>query len=101
MSSIRRVREGTQTQGEDERIAYRLDVSNWGSGPADVSVVVKNRAGEDVTSEVAAGSSTVAGNVITLPVIHSLAAGMLYRVEVAFTVVGNVLEAVFYIRAEV
>ena len=101
MSSTREVLEGTQPQGVDERIAYRLTVTNWGSSPTSVSVVVKDRAGNDVTATVTTGSASVAGNVITLPVIHSLTAGVIYRCEVKFTIDGNVLEAYVYIRAEV
>lgn len=100
MSEIREVAEGLQVQGEDERIAYTLDVSNYGSSPTSVSVVVK-RGGEDVTSTVTTGSSSVAGNVITLPVIHSLVPDAIYRVEVKFTVSGNVLEPYFNIEGQV
>ena len=45
--STRQAREGTQPQGVDERIAYRLDVSNWGNDPTNVSVLVKDRDGCD------------------------------------------------------
>lgn len=55
----------------------------------------------DVTSTVMTGAASVEGNVITLPVIHSLTAGVIYRCEVKFTIDGNVLEAYVYIRAEV
>lgn len=101
MSSTREVREGTQPQGIDERIAYRLDVTNWGDAPASVVVVVKDRAGTDVTSTVMTGSASVEANIITLPVLHSLTAGVLYRVEVKFTIEGNQLEAYFFVKAEV
>ncbi len=101
MSSTREVREGTQPQGIDERIAYRLDVTNWGDAPTSVAVVVQDRAGTDVTSTVMTGAASVEGNVITLPVLHSLTAGVLYRVEVKFTIAGNELEAYFYVKAEV
>lgn len=101
MSSTREVREGTQPQGVDERIVYRLDVTNWGNSPTSVSVVVKDRAGIDVTATVMTGSASVAGNIISLPVLHSLTATVIYRVEVKFTIDGNVLEAYVYVRAEV
>ncbi|MBP8055068.1 MAG: hypothetical protein KA314_04470 [Chloroflexi bacterium] len=101
MSSTREVREGTQFQGIDERIAYRLDVTNWGDSPTIVSVVVKDRAGNDVTSTVMTGTTSTTGNVITLPVLHSLIVNVRYRIEVIFTVNGNVMEAYFFVRAEV
>lgn len=88
-----------QRQGEDEGIFYSLDVSAWGSSPTNVAVTVKHGA-EDVTAEVTTGTPVVAGKVITLPKIHGLTAGFVYRVEVAFTVSNNELETYFYIEAE-
>lgn len=97
--SIREVKEGTQYQGVDEEITYTLDVTSWGSSPTSPSVVGK-QAGADVTSTIMpVGSPSVSSNVITLPKIKSLTADLTYRVEVKFTVGGNVVEAYFDIAA--
>ena len=91
---------GDVAQGVDEQIAYSVTTTAWGSTPTSVGVVVKNSAGTDVTSTVASGSASVTGDIITLPVIKSLTAGEVYRVEVKFTVSGNILECYFRIAAE-
>ena len=101
--SIREVFEGKQTQGEDEEIVYTIDVSKWGDSPSSPSMVVKEETDdyEDVTSVVApSGSVSAAANVITLPTIKLLTAEKIYRVEVKFTMSGNVLETYIRIRGE-
>lgn len=96
---MRAVVESPVTQGVDEQIARKITTTPWGSDPTAVSVVVK-RDGGDVTSTVMpTGSPTVAGDVITLPVLKSLSAGI-YRVEVKFTSGGNVFETYFKVIAE-
>lgn len=84
-------------QGVDEQIAYTLTTTPWGSSPSNPAVVVKNSAGADVTASVTAGSGSVSGDVITTPIIKSLTAGEWYRVEVKFTISGNIPEAWFYL----
>ena len=104
MASIndREVLEGKQYQGVDESIAYTLDVSAVGSSPSSVSVVVKDVTnGTVVTSTVMpTGSASVSGNVITLPALKLLTAGVLYRVEVKYTISNNVLESYFYVQGQ-
>lgn len=101
MSPAREVLESPVPQGEDERIPWPVDISKWGSNPTDVSVVVKDGDGNDVTATVAEGSATVLNpTTIQCPVIHSLTAGQEYRVEVKFTVSGKTLEGFFIILAE-
>jgi hypothetical protein len=80
-------------QGVDERIAYRLTTTPWGSSPSSPSVVIKNAAGTDVTATYTTGSASAAGDVITTPTIHGLVANTWYRLEIKFTISGNVLEA--------
>ena len=101
MSNSREVIEGPQFQGVDERITYALDISQWGSNPTAIACVIKQGA-TDVTATVATGTPTATSTtVITLPQIHSLTAELEYRVEVKFTVAGQVVEAYFIIEAEV
>ena len=101
--NIREVAEGRQYQGEDESIAYTLDVSAVGSSPSSVSVVVKEAfTGEAVTATVMpTNSPTVNGNVITLSALKLLTAGVLYRVEVKYTISGNILENYFEVMGQV
>lgn len=54
MTSPREIIEGIQIQGEDERIPYTVDISEWGNTPTDITVVVKDSAGTDVTRDVTA-----------------------------------------------
>jgi hypothetical protein len=98
----REVIEGMQWQGEDERVIYALDVSNVGSSPTSASVVVKNSYGKDVTSDVIpANSTTTSGNVITLPSLQNLISGVIYRVEVKYTInTGSVYENFFRVKGQ-
>lgn len=102
MSSVREVAEGERPQGENESLPYTLTVTEWGSSPTATSCTVKDRTagGVDVTTSVTTGSTSVASDTITLPLIHSLVPGHVYRVYVQFTVSGGDWEAYFDIRAE-
>ena len=94
---------GEVDQGIEEEISgYTVTTTNWGPTPTGVTVVVtdESKNNEDVTATVTSGSSSVTGDVITLPTIKSLVMGHVYRVEIKFTAGGNVLEAYFRIRAE-
>lgn len=97
----REVRDGPQPQGVDERIYWTLDTSGWGAGtPSSIAVVVKDEDGDDVTSEVTTGSAVGGDGEIALPVLHSLTAGITYRVEAKFTLGSQVLEGYFFVEAE-
>lgn len=88
------IKEGLQWQGENEAVTYTVTTTPWGSSPSSPSVTVEdlNNNEKDVTSSVATGSASVAGDVITLPEISGLQRGHRYRVRVAFTTGGNDLE---------
>lgn len=102
MTRQREVVESPLVQGEDERIPYALNIEQWGTNPADITVVVKDEAGTDVSATVLTGSPTVlTETTIQLPTLHSLAAGSEYRMEIKFTLSGTtVLECYCYIRGE-
>lgn len=102
MATRREAKEGVQPQGVDERIAYTLTTTPWGSTPTGVAVSVTDDAdGSTVTSTVMpTNSPSVAGDVITLSLLRSLTAGHVYRVDVQFTCSGNLFEAYFRVRAE-
>jgi len=104
MTVSRQVAEGATNQGADEIIAYTLTTTNWGSSPSSVSVVVfdiTDGVRTDVTSTVMpTNSPSVQSDLITLSPLKSLTAGNTYRVEIKFTVSGNVLEAYAIVNAE-
>ena len=95
--------EGVQNQGVDEEIVYTITTTPWGSSPTSPSVVVKDLSDDSpVTSTVMPGDPpSVSGNIITLSALKLLTAGTRYRVEVTFTVSGNILECWFEVRGEV
>jgi hypothetical protein len=90
----REIQESPLYQGVDEEIKYKLKTTPWGSSPSSPSVVIKKLpSNEDVSSTCLNGSPSVSGDVITLPTVKSLSASTLYRLEVKFSVGGNVMEA--------
>ncbi len=103
MATSREISEGVQYQGSDEEIVYTLTTTNWGSSPSSPSAAIYSRSGDtytDVTTGAMSGSASAANDVITLPKISSLTAGTEYRVEVQFTISGNVFEAYAVILCE-
>jgi hypothetical protein len=84
----RQIIESPLYQGEDERIPYTLTTTPWGSSPTSPAVVVKLESDlSDVTATVIpSGSASVAGDVITLPIIRNLTTGVRYRLEIQFTI---------------
>jgi hypothetical protein len=82
-AKIHEVVEGIQYQGVDEEITYDIDTANWD--------VANNYA--DVTATVMpAGSPSVSSDTITLPELKSLTMDKHYRIEVKFTISGNIME---------
>ena len=103
MSTRREIKEGMQPQGEAEEIVYTLTTTPWGSTPSSTAAAIFSVVGDtytNLTTTNMTGVTSVTGDVITLPTIHSLTAGTQYRVEVLFTASGNVFEAVALIKAE-
>jgi hypothetical protein len=102
MGSMREVVEGVQVQGEDEEIAYTLDISDVGTNPTHITVVAKNTAtDQDVSATVLEGDpSLVSPTLIKLPVLKSLTRAQEYRIEIKFTVMGQVLEHYFIVECE-
>lgn len=85
----REVLEGIQQQGDAEGLIYDITVTNWGTAPTSPAMVVTRVSDSaDVTSQVSTGSASASGNVITLPKISGLTAGVQYIVTVTFTVTG-------------
>lgn len=99
---IQEVEQGPQSHTTSEELAYKIDVVDWVASPASpvVDRVMDLTTLTDVKATVMpSGLPTVAGAVITLPVLKSLTAGKSYRVEVTFTDGGNnKFEAIVFIE---
>lgn len=103
MTISREVKESKLLQGADEKIAYQLTTTPWGSTPTSVAVKcydITTGARTDVTSANLSGSASVNGDIITCPVLQSLTAGNWYRLEIQFVSGGNTWEAYAVIQAE-
>lgn len=93
MTVSRKIIESPLIQGSDEQISYTLTTTPWGSSPGSVTVVIKDANGTDVSATCLSGSASVSGDVITTPKVIGLTPGSKYRMEIKFTISGNVLEA--------
>jgi hypothetical protein len=104
MAISREVKQGRQSQGADERIAYTLTTTPWGSTPTGISVKAFDVTGGkrvDVTATVfPANAPTAAGDVITLSLLRALTPGHAYRIEVQFTTGGNLEEPYFFVDCD-
>lgn len=104
MPSVRTVKEGVQEQGSAEKISWILQTKPAGGTPTSPSVKVFDLVGEtriDVTGTVIpAGTPSIAGDSIVLPLIQSLTPGHTYRVEVSFVSFGNTEVPYFLIQAD-
>ena len=97
----RQTKERDIVQGIEEEVVYTLTTTPWGSTPIGVSVKAYDMSDySDVSATVLSGSPSVSGDVITLPILESLTAGGMYRIEIQFTAGGNVFEAWFEVVAE-
>ena len=100
----REILEGMRTQGANERIAYSVTTTPWGSSPSSISCslydVTDQAVDTDVTSTKLTGSASASTDVITTPKVISLVPGHMYRLDVLFTSATNVYEAIVRIRCE-
>lgn len=101
----RQIVEGEQPQGEDEVLIYTLTTTNWASSPTNTSAKIFSHdqtdgSYTDVTATNMSGSTSVSGDVITLPTITGLSDGTRYRVEVQFTVDGSTYEPYAWIKGD-
>lgn len=99
--SRREVLEGIQYQGAAESIVRSIDTLPWGGSPTSPSLVVLLEPElTDVTADVTSASPTALGDDLILPALHSLEAGLTYRLLVRFTIAGNNFEAILRVAAE-
>lgn len=105
MAFKREIKEGQQPQGIAERIVYRVTSTPWMVAPTSATAKIYNFTPStgtytDKTSTCMTGSVSVAGDEVTLPVIHSLTEGELYLVEVTMVKGSNTEVVKAWIRAE-
>ncbi len=86
---IRRIEQSPIYHGDEESAPYTLDTAPWGGTPTNISVKVKLN-GQDVSDDVLTGDPDVVSDIIILPVISGLTAGVWYRLEVKFTNTTNI-----------
>lgn len=103
--SIREAKGSPKRQGRDEKVFYTFDFTPWGFTAPTVAVcTVYNTSTlpeSDVTTTVMpTGSASIAGAVVTCPLLQNLTAGTLYRLECKVTQGVEVREAVCRIIAE-
>jgi len=85
-----------EEQRPDERVAYDLTISATypsPSTPAGKLYDITERGTEtDVTASKLSGSAAIVGQVMTSPLVISLVAGRVYRLEFQFVSGGNTFE---------
>jgi hypothetical protein len=92
---------GSLAQGVDESVAYQVQCEPAAVGSVVVAVYDETDGGADVTAAVMpAGSATVSGGNITLPLLTGLEARHTYRVEVRYSDGTNTLEPFFVVAGE-
>ncbi len=88
-------------QGENESIAYTLDITKWGSSPTNITMKVEDEDGSDVTAATTTGSiTTPTTKTILLKELYNLTVQEEYRVEVQFDIADiGTIEAYFRVIA--
>ena len=89
---------GRVTQGIDERVAYQIDTAAIGT-PTSPSAVAKVRTSPNAyavvtTTVFPTNTPSVATTIITLSLFRDLTQDAFYRIEVQYTVSGNLFEDV-------
>lgn len=102
-ANSREIVESPLWQGTDEEIAYTLTTTPWGSSPSSPSVKLFSYDGSsftDVTATNLSGAASVDGDVVTTPTVKDLVADTKYRLEIQFTISGNVYETWAWINGQ-
>ena len=98
--TTRTIKESPKYQGEDERIAYKLDTANWGGYDSDAACVLKDEKGRDVSSTYLTGAISTSTDYITSPLVIDLIPGKTYRLEFLWVYLGNTFESILEIYGE-
>lgn len=101
IKTINEVVEGIQEQTSDEKVAYSITTTPWGSTPSSISVVAydENTNTNVTTTVYPTNSPSAVGDVITLSLLRALTKGHSYRIEILFTdSTSNTWEAIFCVK---
>ncbi len=98
--SKREVNESPLTQGEDERIVYKIDFTRWGVPGSPQVTLYDETSAVDVSSTKLSGSASVVENEVITPMVHDLLRGHIYRLVCQVMVAGNTMSAFCKLRAE-
>ena len=83
----REAEESPIVQGENESIAYTIDITKWGDTPTNITMKVEDSDGTDVTATTTTGSiTTPTTTTILLKELYNLDTQSEYRVEVQFDI---------------
>jgi hypothetical protein len=89
------------SQREVEEIAYSFSTADFGSSPTDVSFRIYKSINDsltDVSSTCLGGPGSVAGAVITTPLVRNISPDTTYILEITFTIGGNTWSPILHIR---
>ena len=101
MAGTREVKDGVQVQGVGEKVAYKVDLTDWPNPPTNPTLEAEDLDGNDVKSTLfPTGNPTVNGNLIELPICEGGTLDAIYRIIVGYEVDGNTLKVHFYVRFE-
>lgn len=81
-------------QGTNESIAYEVDFSAWGTVSSVSRVAVSPTA-------TLTGSDSLAGNIVTTPLLSGLTLGAQYRLLITVVIDGNTMSGYILIKSEV
>lgn len=82
-----------ERQRPDERVAYQITIdASYASPSTPVCVLYDLSTGTDVSGTKLSGSPSIAGQVLTTPLVIALVAGTTYRLECQFVSGGNTFE---------
>ena len=101
---VRKIVQSPVYQGQDEEIAYKVDVTNWIEIPGSVvlnpTATLKDQNGVDVTATKLSGVCSVSGNNVISPLVVDLEPPMKYRLLFTFEISGNTFSAFMEIQSE-
>ena len=99
MTTLRKVDKSPLYQGEDESIAYTFEWAAVGT-PTNPAVALKDYNMNDKSATCLSGVASVVGTTVVTPLVKSLTAGVIYRLECKVTITGNIFEAYCLIHGE-
>lgn len=85
------------TQHEGEEISYSIDTTEWGGSPTSPSAKAFVNSGEVTDCVFPTNSPSISGDDINLSPLKNISSGCCYRIQVKFTIGGNIYIKQFYV----